>query len=165
MTQTLGTDPVDIRASHNKVSNLKSATPFSRNLILFSDRTQFQLTGGDVLTPSTVSISQETEFEVDTTADSTVSGTSIYFPFVRGSYSGVMEYFVSPDTEQMNGNDISAHIPKYISGNITKMASSSSDPLVVLTSSGLTNGFYVYRYLYRGRERIQSSWSKFTIDS
>ncbi len=165
VTQTLGTDPVDIRASHNKVSNLKSAQPFSRNLILFSDRTQFQLTGGDVLTPSTVSISQETEFEVDTTADSTVSGTSIYFPFIRGDFSGIMEYFVSPDTEQMNGQDISAHIPKYIEGNVTKMASSASDPLVVLTSSGLPNGFYVYRYMYRGRDRIQSSWSKFTIDS
>ena len=165
VTQTLGSDPVDIRASHNKVSNLKSAVPFSRNLILFSDKTQFQLTGGDVLTPSTVSISQETEFEVDTTADSTVSGSSIYFPFSRGDYSGVMEYFVSPDTEQMDGQDISAHIPNYISGNITKMVSSSADPTVVITSSGLSNGIYVYRYLYRGRDRVQSSWSKFTFDT
>lgn len=164
VTQTLGTDPVDIRASHNKVSNLKSAVPFSRNLILFSDRTQFQLTGGDVLTPSSVSISQETEFEVDTTTDSTVSGSSIYFPFSRGDFSGVMQYFVSPDTEQMDGQDISAHIPNYISGNVTKMTSSSSDPTVALTASGLTNGLYVYRYLYRGRDRVQSSWSKFVFD-
>lgn len=165
VTQTLGTDPVDVRASHNKVSILRSAVPFSRNLILFSDRTQFQLTGGDVLTPSTVSISQETEFEVDSTTDATVSGSSIYFPFLRGDFAGVMEYFVSPDTETMDGHDISAHIPSYISGSITKMASSSSDPTVVLTSSGLTNGLYVYRYLYRGRDRVQSAWSKYTFDT
>ena len=164
VTQTLGTDFVDIRASHNKVANLKSAVPFSRNLLLFSDRTQFMLTGGDVLTPETVSMSQETEYEVDTTTDPVVSGSSIYFPFSRGDFSGLMEYFISPDTEQMSGTDVSAHIPKYIDGTITKMASHTSDPVVALITSGLTNGFFVYRYLYRGKDRIQSSWSKFTLD-
>jgi hypothetical protein len=164
VTQTLGTDFVDIRASHNKVANLNSAVPFSRNLILFSDRTQFMLTGGDVLTPETVSMSQETEYEVATTADPVVSGSSIYFPFSRGDFSGLMEYFISPDTEQMSGTDVSAHIPKYISGNITKITSHASDPVVIMTTSDLTNGFFVYRYLYRGKDRIQSSWSKFTLD-
>ena len=165
VTQTLGTDFVDIRASHNKVANLKSAVPFSRNLILFSDRTQFMLTGGDVLTPETVSMSQETEYEVDVTTDPIVSGKSIYFPFNRGDFAGLMEYFISPDTEQMEGNDVSSHIPKYIEGNITKIASHTSDPVIALTSTGLTNGFYVYRYLYRGKDRIQSSWSKFVFDA
>jgi len=165
VTQTLGTDFVDIRASHNKVANLKSAVPFSRNLILLSDRTQFMLTGGDVLTPETVSMSQETEYEVDTTADPVVSGSSIYFPFNRGDFAGLMEYFISPDTEQMSGVDVSAHIPTYIDGNITKMASHTSDPVVAVTTTALTNGFFVYRYLYRGKDRIQSSWSKFTLDT
>ena len=81
VTQLLGTDPVDVRASHNKVSFLKDAVPYNRNLILFSDRTQFMLTGGDVLSPSSVSISQETEFEVDNLASPIVSGRNIYFPF------------------------------------------------------------------------------------
>ena len=143
VTQTLGTDFVDIRASHNKVANLKSAVPFSRNLILRSDRTQFMLTGGDVLTPETVSMSQETEYEVDTTADPVVSGSSIYFPFNRGDFAGLMEYFISPDTEQMSGVDVSAHIPTYIDGNITKMASHTSDPVVAVTTTTLPNGFFV----------------------
>ena len=165
VTQVLGTDFVDIRASHNKVANLKSAVPFSRNLILFSDRTQFMLTGGDVLTPATVSISQETEYEVDVTTDPVVSGSSIYFPFNRGDFAGVMEYFISPDTEQMSGTDITSHVPRYVEGVITKIASHTSDPVVVLTTSGLNNGVYVYRYLYRGKDRVQSSWSKYTFDS
>ena len=165
VTQTLGTDFVDIRASHNKVANLKSAVPFTRNLILFSDRTQFMLTGGDVLTPATVSISQETEYEVDVTTDPVVSGSSIYFPFNRGDFSGVMEYFISPDTEQMSGVDVTSHIPRYIEGSITKIASHTSDPVLVVTTAGLSNGMYVYRYLYRGKDRVQSAWSKYTFDS
>jgi hypothetical protein len=165
VTQLLGTDPVDVRASHNKVSNLYSAVPFSRNLLLFSDKTQFMLTGGDVLTPSSVSISQETEFEVATNADPIVSGHSCYFPFSRGDFSGVMEYFISPDVEQMSGDDATAHIPKYIAGNITKITANSVEPVVAISASGLTNGIYVYRYLNRGREKLQASWSKFEFDA
>lgn len=165
VTQLLGTDPVDVRASHNKVSNLYSAVPFSRNLLLFSDKTQFMLTGGDVLTPASVSISQETEFEVATNADPIVSGHSCYFPFSRGDFSGVMEYFIAPDVEQMSGDDATAHIPKYIAGNITKITANSVEPVVALTASGFTNGIYVYRYLNRGREKLQASWSKFEFDT
>ena len=117
-----------------------------------------------MLTPETVSMSQETEYEVATTTDPVVSGSSIYFPFSRGDFSGLMEYFISPDTEQMNGTDVTAHIPRYIDGDITKMASHTSDPVIALTTTNLTDGFYVYRYLYRGKDRIQSAWSKFTLD-
>jgi len=165
VTQLLGTDPVDVRASHNKVSNLYSAVPFSRNLLLFSDKTQFMLTGGDVLTPASVSISQETEFEAATDADPIVSGHSCYFPFSRGDFSGVMEYFISPDVEQMSGDDATAHIPKYISGNITKLTANSVEPVVAVSASGFTNGIYVYRYLNRGRDKLQASWSKFEFDT
>ena len=165
VTQLLGTDPVDVRASHNKVSNLKDAVPYNRNLILFSDRTQFMLTGGDVLSPTSVSISQETEFEVDNTSSPVVSGRNIYFPFIRGDYSGLMEYFISPDTEQMDGSDTTAHIPKYIEGSVKKITASSTDPTVAILSENLTNGFFVYKYLYDGRKRIQSAWSKFQVES
>jgi hypothetical protein len=165
VTQLLGSDPIDVRASHNKVSKLKSAVPFSRNLLLFSDRTQFMLTGGDVLSPSSVSISQETEYEVATETDPVVSGTSVYFPFERGDFSGLMQYTVSTDTEQMLGEDISSHVPKYITGNITKISSNAVDPVIALTTDGFTEGIYVYRYLNRGRDRIQSSWSKFKFET
>jgi len=165
VVQLLGSDPVDVRASHNKVSNLKDALPYNRNLILFSDRTQFMLTGGDVLSPSTVSISQETEFEVDNTASPELSGRNIYFPFSRGDYSGLMEYFISPDTEQMDGQDVTSHIPKYITGSINKITTSSSDPTIVLTSASYSSGFFVYKYLFNGRQKIQASWSKFSLGS
>ena len=123
------------------------------------------LTGGDVLSPASVSISQETEFEVATNADPIVSGHSCYFPFSRGDFSGVMEYFIAPDVEQMSGDDSTAHIPKYISGNITKLTANSVEPVVALTASGFTNGIYIYRYLNRGREKLQASWSKFEFDT
>ena len=165
VTQLLGTDIVDVRASHNKVSFLKDAVPYNRNLILFSDRTQFMLTGGDVLSPESVSISQETEFEVDNTTSPLVSGRNIYFPFTRGNYGGLMEYFISPETEQMDGSDTSSHIPKYLDGTITKLTDSSTDPTIAVLTDGYQNGCFVYKYMFNGRQKIQSAWSKFSLDS
>ena len=165
VTQLLGTDPVDVRDSHNKVSFLKDGLPYNRNLILFSDRTQFMLTGGDVLSPESVSISQETEFEVDNTASPLVSGRNIYFPFTRGNYGGLMEYFISPETEQMDGSDTTSHVPKYLNGVITKLSSSSTDPTIAVLTDGYTNGFFVYKYMFNARQKIQSAWSKFSLDS
>jgi hypothetical protein len=112
-----------------------------------------------------VSISQETEFEVDNTASPLVSGRNIYFPFTRGDYSGLMEYFISPETEQMDGSDTSSHIPKYLSGTITKLTASATDPAIAAVSDGYANGFFVYKYMFNGRQKIQSAWSKFSLDS
>ena len=165
LTSILGADPLDVRASHNQVSNLHSAIPFNRNLILFSDRTQFMLTGGDVLSPDTISISQETEYDSDTNTVPVVSGKNVYFPFARGSYSGIMEYYISPETEQMEGSDVTAHVPKYIDGNITRISSNSNDPLLVVTSSSYTTGVYVYAYYSSGNKKVQASWSKFDFGS
>ena len=158
---SLGSDFLDVRASHNKVSNLHAAIPYNRNLILFSDRTQFMLTGGDVLSPDSISISQETEYETDPNSVPVVSGSNVYFPFPRGSYSGVMEYMISPETEQMQGIDTTTHIPKYIDGTIKRITSNSTDPVLVVTSGGYTTGVYVYAYYTSGNKKVQASWSKF----
>lgn len=165
VTSALGADPLDVRASHNQVSNLHSAIPYNRNLILFSDRTQFMLTGGDVLSPDTISISQESEYDSDTNAVPAVSGKYVFFPFSRGSFSGLMEYAVSRDTEQMVGEDVTAHVPKYIEGNITRITSNSNDPVLVVTSSGYTTGIYVYSYYVSGDKKVQASWSKYDFGS
>jgi hypothetical protein len=53
VTAVLDSDPIDRAVSHNKVSILNYVVPFNKALMLFSDLTQFQFTGGDTLTPKT----------------------------------------------------------------------------------------------------------------
>ena len=62
-TAVLDDDPIDVGVSHTKVSILRHAVPFAETLLLFSDQTQFRLGKTEVLTPSTVSIDQTTEYE------------------------------------------------------------------------------------------------------
>ena len=96
----LDTDPIDVAASHTKVSILQHAIPFDRKLLLFSDQTQFILKGGDFLTPKNTSIAQTTEFEASTAAKPATAGNLVYFPATRGGFTSVREYYVIDESDR-----------------------------------------------------------------
>jgi len=152
--------PIDVAVSNNTVSILKHAVPFSEQLLLFSDLTQFKLTSTDILAPDTVSIDVTTQFEASLRAKPVGAGKYIYFPTKRGSVSGMREYFVETDTDTNDAADITAHVPSYIKGEVTKLsASSNEDSLLLLTDDDKTR-MYVYRYYWNNTEKLQSSWSE-----
>lgn len=155
--------PIDVAVSNNQVSILKHAVPFSEQLLLFSDLTQFKLTSSDILAPDTVSIDVTTQFEASLRAKPVGAGKYIYFPTQRGSVSGMREYFVETDTDTNDAADITAHVPSYIQGEVTKLsASSNEDSLLLLTDNDRTK-IYVYRYYWNNTEKLQSSWSEWTF--
>jgi len=165
MVQVLDTDPVDISVTHNKVSNLKHAIPFNKNLLLFSDLTQFILTATDVLTPKTVTVSPTTEFEASRSVKPVAAGANVYFVVEKSGWSGVREYFVTPYQATYDADDITAHVPKYIPGGVVKMAASSNEDILFVLSSTERNAIYTYKYYWKGNEKIQSAWSKWTFPS
>lgn len=156
-------DVIDVSVSTNKVSILKHAVPFNEALLLFSDLTQFKMTGDPVLTPETVNIANTTEFEASLSAKPAQAGKFVYFASKRGAWSGLWEYFVDSDTDTNDAAEISAHVPEYIDGEITNIQASSNEDMVLLQSSNDTESIYVYRYYYAGREKLQASWSKWTF--
>lgn len=166
VTLVLDTDPVDVAVSHTKVATLRHALAFNTSLMLFADQAQFQLTAKDILTPKTAVINVTTEFAIEANAKPTSSGTSIFFGVTKGNFSGLKEYIVQPLTYSNDASDITAHCPKYIPKNLFKLVSSNLDNVVVALSKDERNALYVYRYYWASPdEKVQSSWSKFTIDS
>lgn len=166
VTLILDTDPVDVAVSHTKVATLRHALAFNTSLMLFADQAQFQLTAKDVLTPKTAVINVTTEFDIEAKAKPTSSGTSIFFGVTKGNYSGIKEYIVQPLTYSNDASDITAHVPRYIPKNLYKLVSSNLDNVVIALSKDERNALYIYRYYWASpEEKVQSSWSKFTIDS
>lgn len=163
-TTLLDSDPIDVASSHARVSVLRHAVPFSERLVLFADQAQFYLSAQDILTPRTATIQQTTEFNTLKDGKPLVVGKNIFFPFSRGAFSGVMEYFVTQDTLEFNGIDISAPIPSYIEGNITYMTASSNEQIAAFMADEKRNTIYIYKYFFTGEEKLQSSWSKWVID-
>jgi len=159
----LDNDPIDVAASHVKVSTLKHAIPFDRKLLLFSDQTQFILKGGEFITPKNTSISQTTEYEANSTTSPVSAGSVVYFPAKRGGFTSIREYYVVDDTNRSDASDVTAHVSKYIPDGVYKLASSTAENSLIMLSSLETGSIFLYKYHWAGREKMQSSWSKYTF--
>jgi hypothetical protein len=161
----LDSNPIDIAVSNNQVSILRSAVPFNRTLLLFSDLTQFTLSAGDLLTPDTVAIDVATQFEASLKAKPVGIGRRVFFATRRGIWSGVREYYVETASDTTtNALEITSHVPRYITGEIKKLAASSNEEMLLAITDDDPNAIYVYRYYWSATEKLQSSWSRWTFD-
>lgn len=160
----LDDDPIDVAASHTKVSLLKHAIPFDRKLLLFSDQTQFIFKGGDFLTPKNTSISQTTEYEASTTAQPAAAGNVVYFPANRGGFTAIREYYVIDDTDRSDATDVTAHVAKYVPDGVYSMTASTSENALVCITNDQQNALYIYKWHWTGREKVQSAWFKYTFN-
>ena len=156
--------PLDVAVSNNQVSILKHAVPFSEQLLLFSDLTQFVLRAEDVLAPDTVSIDVTTQFEASLRSKPVGAGKYIFFATQSGTSSGVREYFVESDRDTNDAANITAHVPSYIKGEVTKLTASSNEDTLLVLSDDNKKAVYVYRYYWNGNEKLQSAWSKWVFD-
>jgi len=164
ITSLLDSAVIDVTAAHTKVSILRHAVPYVEVLVLFSDQTQFVLRSEGLLTPKTVSITPSTEFESDRYVAPEANGDSIFFATTRGSYAGIREYRdVSSQRLSFEATEVSATVPTYISGSISKMASSTKEDVLVIQASGSTSTLWVYKFFNNGGQRVQSSWFKYTF--
>ena len=156
--------PIDVAVSNNQVSILKHAVPFSEQLLLFSDLTQFKLSADDILAPDTVSIDVTTQFEASLRSKPVGAGKYIFFPTKRGKWSGLREYFVETDTDTNDAADITAHVPSFIEGEVIKLSASSNEDTLLCLTADKKDRLYVYRYYWNNTEKLQSSWSEWVFD-
>ena len=160
---TVDSDPIDVAVSSNKVNILKHAVPFNNTLLLFSELTQFKVTADPILTPETINVSSTTEFEASLRAKPAAAGRFVYFATKRGAWSGMWEYYVDSDTDTNDAAETTSHVPQYLDGEIKKIEASSNEDMILVQTTGETESVYVYRYYWKGREKLQASWSKWTF--
>ncbi len=168
VTTIVDSDPIDIAASHTKVSILKHAVTMGEQLILFSDQTQFILESSiaEALTPKTANVTVATEFENNTAATPVGAGSSIYFLTKKGSFSGVREYITQEDINIKDAADTTVHVPRYIENGVFKMAVSTNENVLVLLGTDNPNKLYVNRWLYGNNfEKVLNSWCTYTFNS
>ena len=161
----LDTAVIDVAVSNNQVAILKSAIPFQENLVLFSDLQQFKLTSEQFLTPTSVIVDVATNFETSTDTKPVPAGKTIFFPFQRGAFSGIREYFIDIASETNDANEVTAHVPEYIEGTVKKMAVSSNEEVLLVLSDTNRRELIVYKYYYNDKEKLQSAWSKWKFDA
>lgn len=159
------TAPIDYTLNHTRVALLRNATPHNEDMIISSDRSQFVLRGGDILSPRTVEVIPVAEYENTFKTPPLSTGRSIFIPFKRGSQSGVRELFQVGDVARFDAFDTTAQVPNYIEGEARQLAGSTLEETLILLSdaSATTNKLWVYKYIWSGQEKIQSAWFEWDV--
>lgn len=165
VTQLLDTDPIDIASTHTKVSILRHAISFDEELLLFSDQTQFIMSGEATLTASNVAINVATEFEADRQTKPKGAGSNVFFTFPKGDFTGMREFFIASDTDTKQADDITANVPVYIPKNVFKITSATNENILAILSSDTPNTIYIYQYYVSSGKRLQSAWHKWDYGS
>lgn len=165
VTQVLDTDRIDVASNTGRVNVLRHASSFGNNLVLFSDKQQFKVTQGDTLTPSTVGLQPTTTFDNSTRVAPVNSGANVFFAVDGPNFSIIRELYIDSDNDQFDAVEVTVQVPKYIPTNITQLAVSTYEDILVTVSENELNSIYIYKWFMDGRTRVQSSWSKWTLDS
>lgn len=163
VVQQLAVDPIDVAAATGRVSTLRHAVPFSDELLLFSDRVQFRVTSGQVLSAETVGITAASAYPCSLDTPPVIVGSSAYFLADGATHSVARELFFLPDGETLSGEDISVQVPSYIPKNISTLVGSETTELLVARSADEPQNLYVYKWYTTERRKVQSAWSKWSV--
>ena len=165
-TVLIDSDPIDIQSTYASIQRLDWIVPFDRGLVILSDpgKAQFFINGGG-LTPANATMELTTAYEMYGLTKPVNSGRTIMFPFKSGNYAGLQEFFPSDNALNNNADNITNIQPKYIVGDVTNIQSSTNFNTTLVTSTGEPDTIAVYKYLWDERQRLQSSWSKWTFDN
>ena len=163
VTAMIDSDPVDVPSTTNKVSLLKHSVPYSETVVLFSPYIQFYLSGGETnFSQSTATIKPLSDFPYYPAVRPITAGNNIYFPFLRGDYIGVSEFYIDQDAGKADTVDITSHVSKLIPKGLKKMVVAPNEGILCCLSNETPDTVYVYRYYWAGNEKAQSAWFKWT---
>ncbi|KPA96904.1 hypothetical protein [Pseudomonas asplenii] len=157
-------DPIDVAVSHNRISILKYAVPFSEQLLLWSDQAQFVLTSQGIMSSKTIQLDLTTEFDVSDGARPWGIGRGVYFASPRASFTSVKRYYAVQDVSSVkSAEDVSAHIPSYVPNTVYNIHGSGTENFVSVLSDSYESRLYLYKFLYLREELVQQSWSHWTF--
>ena len=157
---TSDSDPIDVAVSTNRISLLKYAVPFSEEVLLWSNNSQFVLGADGALTPTSVRLDLTTEFEISDYARPYGIGRGVFFASPRASFTSIRRFYAVQDVTQVkDAEDISAHIPSYIPNGVFNMHGSSTENFLTVLTSGAAHCVFLYKFLYMDEQPVQQSWS------
>ena len=137
-----------------KVSFLKAAIPYQQQLLLFSEQTQFVMSGNDLLHPED-RLHQTPGQSIPPRhwpAPITVGGLTYFVtnPGLPGGFASIYEITYDKRTESTDSAESTAHVPSYIPDGVFRLAGSVDESVVVALTRGAPGNIYVYPLLLLG---------------
>lgn len=147
----------------NRSVGLEYAVEIQGSMVLFGDKQQFLINATKGITPSTLSVSPISGYEINKSVRPISIGNFIVFLAKVGEYSTLMQMSLESITSNIKATDISSHVPNYIDKDITKIVGSERNSAIFLCSKSNRNTVYMWKYHFEGNENKQSAWSKWVF--
>lgn len=161
-TQSLDSDAFGLTASSETVNNLQHAVGFRKSLFLTSNKAQFEVSGSQLLTPSTASVDLSTTYLTEKKCKPITLGNTLYFAAQSGRDAIVFEYQYDDNTVSNVAADITLHALSYIPAPIIRMTGDPTNDMIMLLTEEDRNALYVYKMYVDGETKAQSAWMKWT---
>lgn len=159
------TDDDPISVAPRSGGNPYAALPFNKDLLLFTEKAQLLISGGEVLKPSSIRMDVAANFPSSSSVTPIAHGASSYFVTTKGVKAGLQEVFVEPNSLNLDAADLTAHVPYYLPSPAlgpTKLTSSLTEDLVLYLDPVARNTFYGYKFYWKDQTtKAQSAW--FTV--
>ena len=161
---TLGiADPIDLSCASIKPAVVRSVSPITQGLLLFSDRQQFLMESENgPWTTSDVTIRTIANYECDRYLDPVDLGSTVLYVSRNQSWTRAFEIFTRGQRETPSVNESSKRVPEWIPRTITHTTGSSQNGLWV-GSGNTSKTMYLFRFFEQGDERVLSSWVKWIL--
>jgi hypothetical protein len=156
-------DPIDLSCASIKPATIRSVTPITQGLLLFSDSQQFLMESEDgPWTATAVTIRTISNYECDRYLKPVDLGSTVLYTSRNQSWTRAFEIFTRGQRENPSVNESSKLVPEWIPRTITDTTGSSQNGLWV-GSSNTSNILYLFRFFEQGDERVLSSWVKWIL--
>lgn len=162
-TAQTDSDAIDIESTAKGVTSMLKVIPYNRDLVVFADNAQFIVFGRNSITPTNSSLVLTTSFESNLTAAPVPASRNLFFAMNYGNYTGVREFYTEGSQDINDSRPITQHVLKYIPGHVVRMASTSNFDTLLVQADASARNVYVYEYIYVGDQKMQSSWSRWTL--
>lgn len=161
-TQSLDSDAFGLTVSSDTVNNLRHATGFRKSLFLTSDKAQFEVSGANLLTPSTASVDLSTSYLTEEKCSPITLGNTLYFAAQSGRDAIVFEYQYDDASVSNVASDITLHALGYIPAPIIRMTGDPTNDMIMALCEREKNALYVYKMYMDGGSKAQSAWMRWT---
>ena len=161
--QLLDSDVVDFAVNSRGVAQLQFGVPYQSALLLFGDRSNFQMTADPMLTPKTPKVDELVNYECSLYVRPQLLGDTLYFASDSGAYTAIREYFVNDVSITGDAADVTAHVPRLVPGKLRSMAAVPGADCLLVAPVDSPSQLYAYFVRWSGDEKSQSSWSRWDI--
>lgn len=157
-------DPIEVAANYSVSNPYEYAVQFNKDLVLFAKTHQGIVPGGGTLTPRTTTATVATQYSATNTCAPAVTGRSVFFAASRSQgFGAIWEMTPSQYTDtQVQADDVTNHIPRYVQGPI-RFATASSTSNIVVFGTANRKELLVHEYLWQGVEKVHSAWHRWTF--